>query len=166
MWTTVYLWKAWDSRISNMTFPCVMNVLKAMKVMAHGKWRIIKHNVGASRGPLGAIFIIIICFSWQMQWCLPFSALEVFRVSLKGIVCHRLHLVSLCKRPQNPLSSVNQLVLPTRQPEKHEITCPTHMAAQPYFILIWPNFDQPYLGFKNRSIENHCILRKLRTYPG
>ena len=39
--------KAWDSRISNMTFPCVMNVvkvMKVMKVMAHGTWHVLPFN--------------------------------------------------------------------------------------------------------------------------
>ena len=33
-----------------MTFPCVM------KDMTHDSWRLIKHNVGVSRGPQDAIF--------------------------------------------------------------------------------------------------------------
>ena len=43
-----------------MAFPCVMNVMIVMKANGghegHGTWHMIKHDDGASQGPVEAIF--------------------------------------------------------------------------------------------------------------
>ena len=68
-----------------MTFPCVM------KVMTHDSWRLIKHNVGVSRGPQDAIFT----FSDEI-----YNFSDEFTISIqKTCMCRRQLQIPGCRQP-------------------------------------------------------------------